>query len=397
MNRKIALLNDTFPPNIDGVANTVYNYAKILNPEDEITVITPYYPNVHDVYDFKVDRYFSFPTSEKIGYRVGIPMSPENIKYFFKKNRFDIIHVHSPFASGVLSRIIKRKNSVLIVTYHTKYEEDFEKRLKSKFMKTVATKFIRSNIKACDEVWTVSEGAAESLRALGYNGKYVVMPNGTDMPKGRAPKSHIDLVCAKYGIPDGIPLVLFVGRMMWYKNVKLTLDACKAAKEKGLPFYALFVGDGYDRTEMIKYAADLGISELTSFPGATNDRADIYALYSRATILSFPSSYDTSGLVVKEAAACSCPSILLKDSCAAEGVVDGFTGFLASEETSEAVAEQLIKALSDLDKTAEIGKNASEHIYISWEDSVKRASHRYDELLKEKRGKKSSFFRKKSE
>lgn len=397
MKRKIALLNDTFPPNIDGVANTVYNYAKILNPNDDVTVITPYYPKVQDVYDFKVDRYFSIPTSERIGYRVGLPIAIENVKYFFKNNRFDIIHVHSPFASGVLSRIIKRKNSVLIVTYHTKYEEDFEKRLKSDFMKKVATRFIRSNIKACDEVWTVSEGAAESLRALGYNGKYVVMPNGTDMPKGKAPKSHIDLVCAKYGIPDGIPLVLFVGRMMWYKNVRLTLDACKAAKESGLHFFALFVGDGYDRPEMIKYAEDLGISDLVSFPGATNDRADIYALYSRATVLSFPSSYDTSGLVVKEAAACGCPSILLSGSCAAEDAVDGFSGFLASEESSDAVSEQLIKALSDLNKTAEIGKNAQEHIYISWEESVRRASERYDVLLNEKRNKKSSFFRRKGE
>ncbi len=385
MSRKIALMNDSFPPQIDGVANTVYNYAKLLCDQDDITVITPYYPHVEDRYTFKVDRYFSFPASKRIGYRIGNPMSPENIKYFFKKNRFDVIHVHSPFASSVLSRIIRRKNTVLIATYHTKFEQDFDKRLKTKLMKEVAARFVRDNLNACDEVWTVSEGTAASLREIGYTGSYYVMPNGTDMPKGRAPKSHIDAVCAKYNIPDSIPLVLFVGRMMWYKNTKLTMDACKAAKNAGLPFFALFLGDGYDRLDMIRYAGELGISDRVSFPGASTDRADIYALYSRATVLSFPSSYDTSGLVVKEAAACACPSILLKGSCAAEGVKDDFSGYIAREETSEAVAEQLLKVLRDLEKAKEIGKNAQEHVYLSWVDSVKHASDRYDYLLSQKR------------
>lgn len=394
MDRKIALMNDSFPPQIDGVANTVFNYAKLLCDEDDITVITPYYPHVEDRYNFKVDRYFSFPASKRIGYRIGNPVSPQNIKYFFRKNRFDVIHVHSPFASSVLSRIIRRKNTVLIATYHTKFEQDFEKRLKTKLMKGVATRFVRDNLNACDEVWTVSEGTATSLRSIGYTGPYYVMPNGTDMPKGRAPQSHIDSVCAKYDIPSGVPLVLFVGRMMWYKNTKLTMDACKVAKEAGLNFFALFLGDGYDRLDMIHYSVENGISDCVSFPGASNDRADIYALYSRATVLSFPSSYDTSGLVVKEAAACACPSILLKDSCAAEGVEDEFTGYIASNETSEAVAEQLLKVLRDTEKAAEIGRNAQEHVYLSWADSVKHASERYDHLLSEKRKTiKKGFFR----
>ena len=385
MNRKIALLNDSFPPKIDGVANAVMNYAKILSREDDITVITPDYPHVKDNYEFKVNRYFSFPTSSRIGYRVGNPVALENLRYFFMRNHFDIIHVHSPFASGVLSRIIKRKDTVMIATYHSKYEEDFEKSLKSNFMKKVAVKFINSNINACDEVWTVSDGAAKSLRAIGYQGPYFVMPNGTDMPKGKAPKSVIKNVVEKYHIDTSKPLILFVGRMMWYKGVKYILDGCAAAKAAGIEYTALFVGDGYDRLEMIKYADDIGVSDYVSFPGATTDRSDMYGLYSIATVFAFPSSYDTSGLVVKEAAACACPSILLKGSCAAEGVTDGFSGFIAKDETSEAVSEQIIKALSDPEKTKEIGRNAQEYVYFSWEDSVKRASERYDRLLEIKK------------
>lgn len=44
----ICLLNDSFPPIIDGVANVVMNYADIMTTELEANVVvgTPRYPNV---------------------------------------------------------------------------------------------------------------------------------------------------------------------------------------------------------------------------------------------------------------------------------------------------------------------------------------------------------------
>ena len=47
---KIGLLNDSFPPVIDGVANTVKAYADLLYEQDEPIVITPKYPRVTDRY-----------------------------------------------------------------------------------------------------------------------------------------------------------------------------------------------------------------------------------------------------------------------------------------------------------------------------------------------------------
>ncbi len=45
----ICLMNDSFPPIIDGVANAVINYANIINNElGRATVVTPLYPGVED-------------------------------------------------------------------------------------------------------------------------------------------------------------------------------------------------------------------------------------------------------------------------------------------------------------------------------------------------------------
>ena len=41
---KICLLNDSFPPVIDGVVNAVVNYAEYLSKNNEVLVGTPGYP-----------------------------------------------------------------------------------------------------------------------------------------------------------------------------------------------------------------------------------------------------------------------------------------------------------------------------------------------------------------
>ena len=46
---KICLANDSFPPVIDGVANTVLNYANIMQRKyGDVVVATPYYPDTKD-------------------------------------------------------------------------------------------------------------------------------------------------------------------------------------------------------------------------------------------------------------------------------------------------------------------------------------------------------------
>ena len=77
--RNICLMNDSFPPVIDGVANAVKNYAQILTENHgHAAVVTPYYPDVDDSgYPFPVYRYPSMNLPGKLGYRAGIPFSPE--------------------------------------------------------------------------------------------------------------------------------------------------------------------------------------------------------------------------------------------------------------------------------------------------------------------------------
>jgi 1,2-diacylglycerol 3-alpha-glucosyltransferase len=392
---KIALLNDSFPPNIDGVANAVQSYARILcDRGDEPVVITPKYPHVNDRYEYKVYRYRSIPTDKLIGYRAGNPFSPSTISDLYYE-KFDILHVHCPFASAVLANSIKavsKKKIPMVFTYHTKFDIDIEKRVHIHGFRHIVTKFVISNIKKMDEVWVVSDGAGQNLRSLGYKGDYVVMPNGTDFEKGKAPESEIAAINSQYGIGADELVFLFVGRMFWYKNVGLSLEALKKLRDDGVKFHMFLIGDGEDRFAIERYAEELGISDSVTFTGAIHDREKLRAFYSRADMFLFPSTYDTSGLVVKEAAACDCPSVLVRGSCASEGVEDGVSGFMC-DENADSLYSTIKSAVNDREKLRQVGVNAGNDVYYSWEDAVSAARKRYEEIIAAYKKKRRGIFR----
>ena len=110
---------------------------------------------------------------------------------------------------------------------------------------------------------------------------------------------------------------------------------------------------------------------MTEVLKAWNTRADLFL---------FPSVYDTNGLVVREAAACGLASVLIKDSCASEGITDGRNGYII-EESGKAMADLLLRVCKDMDAVHDVGMHAMDEIYISWEESVHKAYERYGEVL----------------
>ena len=206
------------------------------------------------------------------------------------------------------------------------------------------------------------------------------MPNGVDFPRGRVEDSLIEQVTADYDLPAALPLFLFVGRMMWYKGIRIILDALAELKDSGADFRMVFVGGGGDREEIVAYCQDLGLTDKVFFCPAIHDRNQIRAWYCRADLFLFPSTFDTNGLVVREAAACGLASVLIAGSCAAEDVTDGVSGFLI-EENSAAMAARLRQLCGHRETMKQVGCQAQQQLYISWEEAVGRAYQRYGAVI----------------
>ena len=186
---KVCLLNESFPPVIDGVVNVMMNYAEYLQKDFGAPVIvgTPSYPDAdYGKYDYPVVAYPSIDTAAITnGYRAGVPFAEKEIAQLASFGP-DIIHTHCPAASTVIARILREQTDApVIFTYHTKYDVDIERVVKVRLAAKEAIRTMVSAVEACDEVWVVSRGAGENLKALGYSGDVRVMLNGVDFARGR--------------------------------------------------------------------------------------------------------------------------------------------------------------------------------------------------------------------
>ncbi len=377
---RIVLLNDSFPPVIDGVANVVVNYASILTKHwHQVVVATPDVPGAKDDYPFPVVRYTSLNTTKLVGYRAGYPFSAPALGEL-KDFKPDIIHSHCPVASNLLGRTLREQTGApLIFTYHTKFDIDIRTAVKGRLLQNELITALVKNIQASDEVWTVSHGAGENLRSIGYQGVYSVMDNGVDMPQQRADQKEIDAISRRYGLREDQPVFLFAGRLRWYKGIRHIIEGLARAQKAGADFRMIFVGDGSDREAIEKLCRQAYIDSRCVFVGAVQDRELLRAFYSRADLFLFPSTFDTNGIVVREAAACGLGALLVRGSCAAEGVTDGQNGLLI-EENGEDLCRQVLYTCKNLDAVRQIGRNAQRQLYLSWEAAVSRAENRYVEI-----------------
>ena len=394
---KVCLLNDAFTPVIDGVVTVLQNYAKYMieDFDAEVEIATPEYPGAdYSALPYKVVPYKSIDTSKLTnGYRAGIPFGTEALAELAQFGP-DIIHSHCPASATVIARLLREETyAPLIYTYHTKYDIDIRRAIKQKQIADETIRLMVGNIQACDEVWVVSRGAGENLKEIGFTGEYRVMPNGVDFEKGRVDDETVAKVTAGYDLPKGVPVFLFVGRLIEYKNIPLILDALKVISDQGMDFRMVFIGKGPDEEHFKETAIQYGLMrdpdgdqagtegpDKCIFVGPIYDRDELRAWNTRADLFLFPSTFDTNGLVVREAAACGLASVLVKDSCAAEGITDGRNGILI-EENAQSLAAVLLSAGGNLDHLHRLGQHAMDEIYISWRDCVHQAYRRYEQVL----------------
>lgn len=383
---KISLLTGSYPPLIDGVANTAWNYAKYLKKNHEGSVV--YVPRCWSMdYDQSTPGVFAYPsidTTSWFGYPTAIPMAP-SIARESMKNPPTLMHMLDPLSSAFIASEFQNYYHVpTILTYNTKYDQDLKDLVKSKMISKLAIKCLMRAALSSDEVWVVSRGAGDNLHALGYEGETILMPNGVDMPHKKASESVVMQYCGN--LPKNVPILLFVGRMIKAKGILQIISALQILKAKNQDFRMVFIGNGRDFDLLKSQAKSARVDDCCLFLGGILNREILHAWYTRADLLVFPSEYDTQGLVVTEAAATGTPSLLIRGSDAAENVTDLVNGFL-TQNTPQAIAETLLQLLSHPSLLKKVGENASRDLYLSWEDAVDMAYARYQIVLdKYKRG-----------
>ena len=375
---------DTYFPLVDGVIETVHNYAEIMNRQTYSCVITPkpLKPTFDDStlsYDVYRTSAVKLPVAE---YSIPAPKFDNKVKDFLKEKDIDIFHAHSPFYEGSFASAYAKKLGIPIVaTFHSKYYDDAIHMTGSKAIAKIVTKKIVRFYNTCDSVWACSAGTADTLRGYGYGGDIFVMDNGTTFRMPDDPDGLRRKAASEFSIPQDKNVILFVGHQIWHKNLKLVLDTFKMLSENSDDYRLLIVGNGYDEVEIKKYADSLDFKNgHVRFLGKIVDRELLSGVYLNSDLFFFPSVYDNSPLVLREAASLGIPSLLTEGSNAAEAVKKNVSGFTAAENKI-AMYREILRIFTTPGLLDRVGKGARRDVAKTWDEIVPLVRDKYADII----------------
>jgi glycosyltransferase involved in cell wall biosynthesis len=184
-------------------------------------------------------------------------------------------------------------------------------------------------------------------------------------------------VRTKYGIGTG-PFILAVGTLQPRKNYVRLIQAFGALPGDEVSL-VIAGGRGWLFDEIFAEVERLGLGGRVIFPGFAADE-DLPALYSAASVLAYPSTYEGFGLPILEAFACETPVVTSTASCLPE--VAGGAALLVAPTDVEALANALRRLLEDAALRSQLVAAGLERVsQFSWHRSASQLLGHYQRLM----------------
>lgn len=374
----VVQFSDSYLPVLDGVSQVVHQYVCNINQRHGRCWVVA--PSAAEPFEDGPEtiRCWSVPSRLiRKPYRLSIPTTDHKCRQALLALPVDIVHAHSPFGCGIEALRYARSQDVpLVATFHSKYRDDFRAAIKSEKIVELATQQVVWFYRQADEVWSVSESTADTLRSYGFQGEIRVMPNGSDMVMPKDAAAIRQAMRRTLALRDEDEVLLFVGQHIWQKNLRLILEGTALMRCAGRPIKLVLAGSGGDEEAIRELAAALGLSDCTRFMGLVREREALRGLYLAADLLTFPSLYDNAPLVVSEAASLGLPSLMIRGSNAAQRITDGKNGFLC-ENTPQSFTDAATRVLTGADLRRSVGEGARATLPIAWAGIVRDVVARY--------------------
>ncbi len=379
--------NDDYLPDVDGVVNCVHNYCLNLSKHERVTVMAPRgRKSYKEDLPYRTIRcnsaYIPF-----LRQHYGFPETDRDFKKKLAQERYDIIHIHSPFNIGKFAVKTARSKGIPVVgTYHSNMRMIFECFIPFPLTRRLILKNIGNFYNQLDEVFVCSPKVGEQLSELGYTGKVTYLPFGTDFEKCRNVEELSRKANEVFGLGAEEPVFVYIGRIQKLKRIDFILRSLRIVKERGFHFRFFAVGKGMELEPLKRLAKQLGFTEEEVCFTGYLPREQLPLLSARADLLLFPSLYDNFGLVKLECASYETAGVFIEDSCAGDGITHGVNGFL-SKDDEDAFAQTILEAAADYGRLKEIGKKAQEDLFITWEQCSEILLENYRRIIREYRKK----------
>ena len=392
---KVAQLATRFPPGPGGVEQHVAEIAPRLHALG------------HTVDVYTSDLYREFPAIERLPpqvpreehtawgsvHRLPVWSLPGDLHYTFfrglnralSRDRPEVVHAHTYGTNQVAAanRNHRRYGTPFVLTAHFHPIWSIEggwlrHRIRGFYDRRIAGSVVRHAARVI--VQTHEE--ERLLRSLGLTlpPLEIIPPGYRPLPAPAGPPGEFG---ARFQV--GGPFVLFVGRLASNKGLLELMPAFARLAATDATARLVLVGeDGGMRPAVVERARSLGIAERVHLVGHVADDALLAAAYREARLTVLPSEYEAFGLVLLESLAAGTPVVASRVGGIPEVVDDGKAGLLVPPNTSEPLAEAIIRIWTNPEEGRRMGAYGRDQVVprFTWEALVRRLDSIYQEVAR---------------
>ncbi|NJK74371.1 MAG: glycosyltransferase family 1 protein [Oscillatoriales cyanobacterium RU_3_3] len=330
------------------------------------------------------------PRDELYGY---LPVFVREFQKFQLESgwQYPLVHTNYWLSSWVGMELKKSQQVKQVHTYHSLGAVKYKSVPTIPMIAKTRLQVEKTLLETADRVVATSPQEREHMRYLvSAKGKIDIIPCGTEIQLF----GSISRAAArqKLGISPAAKVVLYVGRFDPRKGIETLVRAVNLSSLRDRADLKLIIGggwregesDGKERDRIDSIVRELGMSEITSFPGGLS-REILPAYYAAADVCVVPSHYEPFGLVAIEAMACGTPAVASDVGGLKFTVVPEETGLLAPPKNEAAFASAIDRILLDPALAQQLGKAGRKRVetYFSWDGVAAQLGQLYAQLLEQ--------------
>ena len=359
---RIAVVTETWPPEVNGVAMTLAKLVQGLSHRNhDVQLIRPRQTKTDSpMSDSSLEEVLmrGMPIPRYPELKLGLPSKKTLVKTWTLR-RPDVVHIATEGPLG-WSALQAAKVLKLPVTsdFRTNFQS-YSKHYGVGWLRKPIVAYLRKfhNATACTMVPT-----RELMRTLSQNGfaNLKVVSRGVDTKLFNISKRDTSLR-SSWGATDDTKVLISVGRMAPEKNLDQVLKTYEALKVTGLAFKLVMVGDGPLKEQFQKRYPEI------IFPGMLS-QSNLAAYYASSDLFIFPSQTETFGNVTLEALASGIPVLAFDCAAARDWVQTGVNGWLVAENNPEGFAAQAVTVFNSKDLLEQITQSTRQQVvHLDWD------------------------------
>ncbi len=324
--RRLAVVTETYPPEVNGVAMSMARVVDGLNRRNhDVQLIRPRQPAKMAVQAGvpkpEVDEVLTqgLPVPLYPNLRMGVPSKRALVK-LWSLHRPDVVHIATEGPLG-WSALQAAQHLSLPVTsdYRTNFHA-YGKHYRLGLLSKPIMGYLRKFHNRCDATMVPTETMRVQLAERGFE-RLAVVGRGVDAQRFDPARRSAAMREGWGAGPDDL-VMGYVGRLAPEKNLGVVLAAYEAVKAVQPRVRLVFVGDGPMRAELAARVPD------AVFAGQRSGE-DLAAHYAGLDLFLFASLTETFGNVTTEAMASGCAVVAFDSAAAGELIRSGVNGWLA--------------------------------------------------------------------